>query len=55
LAAKYAKFTPVISTASAFRYESDMPILVGGVNMEHTALLAVQQKNAAGRVCIPQA
>jgi aspartate-semialdehyde dehydrogenase len=41
---KYAKFTPVISTASAFRYESDTPILVGGVNMEHAALLAVQQK-----------
>ncbi|MEN6488960.1 MAG: aspartate-semialdehyde dehydrogenase [Smithella sp.] len=42
---KYAKTTPVISTASAFRYESDTPILVGGVNMDHAALLAVQQKN----------
>lgn len=42
---KYAKTTPVISTASAFRYEPDTPILVGGVNMEHAALLAVQQKN----------
>jgi aspartate-semialdehyde dehydrogenase len=42
---KYAKTTPVISTASAFRYEDDTPILVGGVNMEHAALLAVQQKN----------
>jgi aspartate-semialdehyde dehydrogenase len=41
---KYAKTTPVISTASAFRYEDDTPILVGGVNMEHAALLAVQQK-----------
>ena len=27
---KYAKTTPVISTASAFRYEDDTPILVGG-------------------------
>ncbi|MBN1473995.1 MAG: aspartate-semialdehyde dehydrogenase [Syntrophaceae bacterium] len=42
---KYAKTTPVISTASAFRYEDDTPILVGGVNMNHAALLAVQQKN----------
>ena len=42
---KYAKTTPVISTASAFRYEPDTPILVGGVNMDHAALLAVQQKN----------
>jgi aspartate-semialdehyde dehydrogenase len=42
---KYAKTTPVISTASAFRYEKDTPILVGGVNMEHASLLAVQQKN----------
>ncbi len=45
LEAKYARTTPVISTASAFRYESDTPILVGGVNMDHAALLAVQQKN----------
>jgi len=42
---KYAKTTPVISTASAFRYEDDTPILVGGVNMNHAPLLAVQQKN----------
>jgi len=42
---KYAKTTPVISTASACRYEEDPPILVGGVNMDHAALLAVQQKN----------
>lgn len=42
---KYAKTTPVISTASAFRYEPDTPILIGGVNMEQAALLAIQQKN----------
>lgn len=40
---KWARTTPVISTASAFRYEDDTPILVGGVNMEHTALIKVQQ------------
>jgi aspartate-semialdehyde dehydrogenase len=41
---KYAKTTPVISTASAFRYEPDTPILIGGVNMEQAELLAVQQQ-----------
>jgi len=41
---KYAKITPVISTASAFRYEPDTPILIGGVNMEQAGLLAVQQQ-----------
>lgn len=41
---KYAKTTPVISTASAFRYEKDTPILVGGVNMDHAKLLDVQRK-----------
>ena len=41
---RYAKTTPVISTASAFRYEPDTPILVGGVNMDHAPLLAVQQQ-----------
>ena len=40
----YAKTTPVISTASAFRYESDTPILVGGVNMEQAQMLAIQQE-----------
>lgn len=42
---KYARTTPVISTASAFRYEDDTPILIGGVNMEHAKLLEVQAKN----------
>jgi aspartate-semialdehyde dehydrogenase len=42
---RYALTTPVISTASAFRYEPDTPILVGGVNMEQAKLLEVQQKN----------
>lgn len=42
---KYAKTTPVISTASAFRYENDTPILIGGINMEQANLLDVQRKN----------
>ena len=41
---KYALTTPVISTASAFRYESDTPILVGGVNMEHVKMLDIQRQ-----------
>lgn len=40
----YAKTTPVVSTASAFRYEDDTPIMVAGVNMEHAGLIRVQQE-----------
>jgi aspartate-semialdehyde dehydrogenase len=41
----YAERAPVISTASAFRLESDVPILVPGVNPDHAALL----RRARGR------
>lgn len=41
---KYARTTPVISTASAFRYESDVPVFVPGVNMDHETLLDRQMK-----------
>ncbi|MDD4858677.1 MAG: aspartate-semialdehyde dehydrogenase [Dehalococcoidales bacterium] len=41
---KFAATTPVISTASAFRYEKDVPILIPGVNSAHAALLKEQQK-----------
>ncbi|MDQ3813974.1 MAG: aspartate-semialdehyde dehydrogenase [Armatimonadota bacterium] len=41
---KYAQTTPVISTASAFRYFDDVPIIIPGVNNEHAALLKKQQK-----------
>jgi aspartate-semialdehyde dehydrogenase len=40
----YAKTTPVISTASAFRYEEDVPILIPGVNLEHAEILRTQQR-----------
>lgn len=40
----YAKTTPVVSTASAFRYEDDTPIMVAGVNMEHAEMIRVQQE-----------
>jgi aspartate-semialdehyde dehydrogenase len=42
---RYAKTTPVVSTASAFRYDSDVPILVPGVNLDHAQLIQRQRKN----------
>ena len=42
---KFAKTTPVISTAAAFRYETDVPILIPGINDRHADLLNVQRKN----------
>jgi aspartate-semialdehyde dehydrogenase len=41
---RYASSVPVISTASAFRYEDDVPILIPGVNSDHARLLTVQRK-----------
>ena len=40
----FAADVPVISTASAFRYEEDVPILIPGVNSDHARLLDVQRK-----------
>ena len=44
LEAMYARTTPVISTASAFRYEDDVPVLIPAVNMDHAELLRHQMK-----------
>lgn len=41
---KYAQTTPVISTASAFRYFEDVPIFIPGVNNDHVALIRRQQR-----------
>ena len=41
---KFARDKVVISTASAFRYEEDVPILIPGVNSEHAKLIDVQRK-----------
>ena len=41
---RYAAHVPVVSTASAFRYEDDVPVLVPGVNLEHAALVKRQQR-----------
>ncbi len=41
---QYAKTTAVLSTASAFRYEDDVPIMVPGVNLAHAAQLDRQRR-----------
>lgn len=42
---RFAKVTPTLSSASAFRYETDTPILVPGVNMvAHFGLVEHQRK-----------
>jgi aspartate-semialdehyde dehydrogenase len=43
--AKFAKTTAVVSTASAFRYEKDVPLLVPNVNMDHAELIHQQRRN----------
>jgi aspartate-semialdehyde dehydrogenase len=46
---RYAKTTAVLSTASAFRYEDDVPILVPGVNLEHAGLIDLQRRRRGWR------
>src|SRR5687768_16277226 len=41
---RYAVTTPVLSTASAFRYEEDVPILIPGVNMAQAKLIETQRR-----------
>ncbi len=41
---QYAKSCAVISTASAFRYEDDVPVLIPGVNDDHIRLLDQQRQ-----------
>ena len=49
LEAQYAKTTPVLSTASAFRYEDDVPIMVPGINGTHAALIDRQRRTRGWR------
>jgi len=44
-----ARKVPVVSTASAFRYEADTPLIVPGVNSEHAPLVEVQRRNRGWR------
>lgn len=41
---KFAREKAVISTASAFRYDEDVPILIPDINSEHAKLINVQRK-----------
>ena len=42
---RLARTTPVVSTASAYRYEADVPIFLPCVNFEHAPLLTLQRRN----------
>lgn len=41
---RWAKLRPVFSTASAYRYEEDVPLLIPGVNLAHAPLLRAQKE-----------
>lgn len=40
----YAQTLPVISAASAFRYDDDVPLLIPPINSSHAALIRTQQQ-----------
>ena len=42
---RLAASIPVISTASAFRYDDDVPIIIPGINPDHARLLDVQRES----------
>ena len=46
---RYAKTTAVLSTASAFRYEDDVPIMVPGVNFAHAGQIDAQRRGRGWR------
>jgi aspartate-semialdehyde dehydrogenase len=46
---KWAAQRPVVSTASAYRYEDDVPLLIPGVNLDHAPLLHVQRARRGWR------
>jgi len=46
---RFAQHVPVLSTAAAFRYEEDAPILIPGVNPEQFPLLREQGKRRGWR------
>ena len=45
---RYAAHVPVLSSASAYRYEEDVPILVPGVNMAAHLPLVEHQRHREG-------
>ena len=47
--AQFAKHIPVISTASAYRYQNDVPILIPEANPQHVELLKKQRNDRGWR------
>jgi aspartate-semialdehyde dehydrogenase len=41
---KFAEKVPVVSTASAYRYEPDVPVFLPAVNLDHVKLIELQRK-----------
>lgn len=41
---RFAQTSAVISTASAFRYEEDVPLLIPGINFDHAPLINLQRE-----------
>jgi aspartate-semialdehyde dehydrogenase len=41
---RFAEKVPVVSTASAFRYEPDVPVFLPAVNLDHVKLIDVQRR-----------
>jgi aspartate-semialdehyde dehydrogenase len=41
---RFAEKVPVVSTASAFRYEPDVPVFLPAVNLDHVKLIDAQRK-----------
>ena len=46
---RFAARIPVFSTASAFRYENDVPILIPGINDSHAGLIETQRRRRGWR------
>ena len=46
---RFAARIPVLSTASAFRYEDDVPILIPGINDAHAELIDAQRRKRGWR------
>ncbi len=41
---RFAQHVPVVSTASAYRYDPDVPVFLPAVNMDHTRLIDTQRR-----------
>lgn len=53
LEAQYAARVPVVSTASAYRYEADVPIVIPAVNGDHAELVREQHKRGWRGYVVP--